>query len=66
MVLENMRAPEDAAGGKFNAQRCTPAEIDALLGRYAPIRYFMSSAKRELQFRQVGDQPVFRVIQRPV
>jgi len=65
MVLENMRAPEDATAGKFNAQRCTPAEIDALLGRLAPVRYFMSTAKRELRFKQVGDQPVFRVIQKP-
>ncbi|HSC17656.1 MAG TPA: class I SAM-dependent methyltransferase [Rhizomicrobium sp.] len=65
MVLENMRAAEDTDGGKYNAQRCTPAEIDALLGRFAPIRYFMSTAKRELRFKQVGDQPVFRIIQKP-
>jgi phospholipid N-methyltransferase len=65
MALENMQCSDLAAGGRYNAQRCTPHEIDTLLGRLAPIRYFMSTAKRELCFNEVRNQTVFRVIQKP-
>jgi SAM-dependent methyltransferase len=65
LVLENMRAADEVRGGKYNEQRCTPDEIDSLLGRFAPIRYFASNSRRELTFRQVGNQTVFRVIRKP-
>lgn len=65
IVLENMRSSTAAANDRYNSQRCTPSEIDSLLRGFAPIRYFMSSAKRELPFRQVGNDTVFRVIQKP-
>lgn len=65
LVLENMYKSRRADGEPYNDQRCTPREVDSLLGRFAPIRYFSSTAKRELSFRSVGDQTVFRVIQKP-
>jgi phospholipid N-methyltransferase len=64
MVLENMRRPDPADGERYNEQCYSPAEIDALLGRFAPIRYFMSTAKQELPHRSVVDHTVFRVIQK--
>jgi hypothetical protein len=65
IVLENMRTADASRGGAYNEQRCTPREIDGLLGRFAPIRYFMSNAKRELPLWKVRNKTVFRVIQKP-
>lgn len=40
-------------------------EIDDLMGRYGPIRYFMSTAAVELTREQAGDKSVFRVVKKP-
>ncbi len=64
-VLENMRDEDPVRGGSFNATRFTPHEIDDLLGRLAPIRYFGSDAMKELRAEDVGNRSVFRVLRKP-
>jgi SAM-dependent methyltransferase len=65
-VLENMRDSDPVRGGKFNATRFTPPEIDAMLGRFGPIRYFKSTAMEEAAPADVGMRAVFRVVQKPL
>ncbi len=64
-VLENMRDPDPVKGGAFNAMRYTPPEIDALLGRFGPLRYFKSDAMEEMAAPDVGIRAVFRVVRKP-
>lgn len=63
-VLENMRTP-GPSDYRYNAQRLIPTEIDALLGRFGPIRYFENDAMREMRFAKVGNRTVFRVLRKP-
>lgn len=63
-VLENMRTP-GASDYRYNAQRFIPSEIDAMLGRFGPIRYFENDAMREVRPADVGNRTVFRVIRKP-
>lgn len=62
-VLENMHA---GRGERNDENRFTPPEIDALLGRFGPIRYFAADAKEELRYAKVGNLSVFRVVQKPL
>jgi hypothetical protein len=64
-VLENMRKPPSPSNDRYNAQRFIPSEIDALLGRFGPIRYFENDAMREVRPADVGNRTVFRVLQKP-
>jgi len=64
-VLENMRDPDPVRGGAYNATRFTPPEIDAFLGRLAPIRYFPADAAKEISADETGNSAVFRVMRKP-
>ncbi len=60
-----MRDPDPMRGGTYNATRFTPPEIDAFLGRLAPIRYFPSDKAKEVSAAEAGNGAVFRVIRKP-
>lgn len=62
-VLENMHTGRGEANDE---NRFTPPEIDALLGRFGPIRCFAADAKKELPAAEVGNLSVFRVVQKPL
>jgi hypothetical protein len=65
-VLENMRDDDPVRGGVYNATRLTPAEIDAMLGRFGTIRAFQGDALKELPLEEVANKTVFRVVQKPI
>ncbi len=65
-VLENMRKPESEGHDRYNVQRYTPTEINALLGRFAPMRFFENDAMQEIRPENVGNKSVFRVLQKPL
>ena len=61
IVHENIRRPSfNQAELMFSID-----EIDALMGRYGPVRYFMSTAAVELTRERAGDKSVFRVVKKP-
>lgn len=61
IIHENIRRSDfNQADLMFSAD-----ELDTLMGRYAPIRYFMSTAAVELTREQAGDKSVFRVVKKP-
>jgi hypothetical protein len=65
-VLENMRDPDPVRGGAYNATRFPPPrEIDAFLGRLAPIRYFPNDAAKEISAAEAGNGAVFRAMRKP-
>jgi predicted O-methyltransferase YrrM len=61
IIHENIRRPSfNQADLMFYVD-----EIDALMERYGPVRYFMSTAAVELTREQAGDKSVFRVVKKP-
>ena len=65
IVHENIR--QDAFKGRSNDYDImfTTEEIDALLGRFGPVRRFASSGPTEVARDKAGQRAVFRVVQKP-
>lgn len=61
VVLENMKK---GAGDRRDNERLTPPQIDALLGRFGPLRYFRADAKAEVTRDEAGQDTVFRVVRK--
>ncbi|MFI4994907.1 MAG: SAM-dependent methyltransferase [Hyphomicrobiales bacterium] len=62
IVWENIRSPASVTQAEY---MFTPGSIDAELRRLGPIRYFLTTAAKEIPADKVGDQTVFRVVQKP-
>jgi hypothetical protein len=63
-IQENMKVADEKKGGHYNHLRFEPDELDALMSRYGPVRYFHGTHLMEIPSASMARQTVYRAVQK--